>query len=120
MFFQVDPDKCVAFEKNYTNVYIPALRKQVGYLGSKLLRLFPEKVQNEISATKTNFNYQMELMFDTEAHRQLWTKTKEHDAAWPITISYVKSYQWIGYDVVGIDQVADQLGSRSITTENNK
>jgi mannose-6-phosphate isomerase-like protein (cupin superfamily) len=117
MFFQVDPDKCVAFEKNYTEVYIPALRKQVGYMGSKLLRLFPEKVQNDISAAKTQYNYEMELMFDTEGHRQMWTKTKEHDAAWPKTISYVKSYQWIGYDVVGLDQVSDQLGSRSITTE---
>jgi mannose-6-phosphate isomerase-like protein (cupin superfamily) len=120
MFFQVDPDKCEAFEKNYTNVYIPALRKQVGYLGSKLLRLFPEKVQNDISAAKTNFNYQMELMFDTEEHRKLWVKTQEHNVAWSLTTALVKSFEWSGYDVVGMDQVADPLGSRSLTTENNK
>jgi mannose-6-phosphate isomerase-like protein (cupin superfamily) len=117
MFFQVDPDKCKAFEKNYTNVYIPALRKQIGYLGSKLLRVFPEDVAKGIQAANTQYNYEMELMFDTEAHRQLWVKTKEHDNAWPLTIAYVKSYQWIGYDVVGLDQTTDQLGSRSITTE---
>ena len=120
MFFEVDPDKCEAFEKNYTDVYVPALRKQVGYLGSKLIRLFPENVAKGIGAATTKFNYQMELMFDTEAHRQLWTKTKEHDAAWPQTTSFAKSFEWRGYDVVGMDQVTDPLGSRSLTTEDNK
>ena len=117
MFFQVDPDKFDAFQKNYTEVYIPALRKQVGYLGSKLLRMFPENIENSIGGAKSNFNFQMELMFDTEEHRQMWTKTKEHDYAWPKTIEGVKSYEWKGYDVVGLDQVSDQLGVRSITTE---
>jgi mannose-6-phosphate isomerase-like protein (cupin superfamily) len=120
MFFEVDPDKCEAFEKNYTDVYVPALRKQVGYLGSKLIHLFPENVAKGIGAAATKFNYQMELMFDTEAHRQQWTKTKEHDAAWPQTTSFVKSFEWRGYDVVGMDQVTDPLGNRSLTTEDNK
>ena len=37
MFFEVEPKNFEAFEKNYTEVYVPALRKQVGYMGSKLM-----------------------------------------------------------------------------------
>ena len=32
MFFEVEPANYAAFEKNYIDVYVPALRKQAGYL----------------------------------------------------------------------------------------
>ena len=109
MFFEVDPAKGKAFEQNYTDVYVPALRKQVGYLGSRLLRVFPADVAKKISAAETKFNYQMELIFDSEEHRQIWTKTKEHDIAWPLTTAFVKSFEWKGFNIVGIDQVTNLL-----------
>jgi antibiotic biosynthesis monooxygenase (ABM) superfamily enzyme len=107
MFFEVDPDKCKGFEQDYQDSYVPALRKQAGYIGSKLLRLFPEEVAKEISAAETKYNYQMELLFDTEENRRKWVKSPEHVAAWPQAVSFVKSYEWKGYDVAGIDQVTD-------------
>jgi mannose-6-phosphate isomerase-like protein (cupin superfamily) len=117
MFFEVDPVNFEAFEKNYIDVYVPALRKQVGYMGSKLLRRFPDDFSKKIGSPDTKFNFEMELMFDTEEHRQMWTKTKEHDYAWPKTAALAKTYQWIGYDVVGMDQVSDPMGKRNMTTE---
>jgi len=117
MFFEVDPANFEAFERNYIDVYVPALRKQVGYLGSKLIRRFPDDFSKKIGSPETRFNFEMELMFDTEEHRQIWTKTKEHDYAWPKTAELAKSYQWFGYDVVGMDQAADPLGKRNVTTE---
>jgi hypothetical protein len=86
-------------------------------MGSKLLRRFPDDFSKKIGSPNTKFNFEMELMFDTEEHRQMWTKTKEHDYAWPKTAALSKSFQWIGYDVVGMDQVSDPVGSRSMTTE---
>ncbi|MBG0859525.1 MAG: cupin domain-containing protein [Bacteroidales bacterium] len=117
MFFEVDPVNFGAFEKNYIDVYVPALRKQVGYMGSKLIRRFPDDFSKKIGSPETRFNFEMELMFDTEEHRQMWTRTKEHDYAWPKTAKLAKSYQWFGYDVVGMDQAADPLGKRNVTTE---
>jgi mannose-6-phosphate isomerase-like protein (cupin superfamily) len=117
MFFEVASEKCEAFELNYSDTYIPALRQQIGYLGSKLDRIYPNDVSKSISAAATKYNYQMELMFDTEEHRQMWTKTQIHTDAWAKTSGMAKSYQWNGYDVVGMDQVSDPIGSRSITTE---
>jgi hypothetical protein len=28
-----------------------------------------------------------------------------------------KSYQWFGYDIVGMDQLSDPLGKRNVTIE---
>ncbi len=117
MFFEVEPGNFEAFEKNYIDVYVPALRKQAGYMGSKLLRRFPDDFSKKIGSPATKFNFEMELMFDTEEHRQMWTKTQEHDYAWPKTAALSKSYQWLGYDIVGMDQVSDPLGTRNMTTE---
>jgi mannose-6-phosphate isomerase-like protein (cupin superfamily) len=117
MFFEVEPQNFAAFEKNYIDVYVPALRKQVGYLGSKLLRIFPADIAKRNGSPETKFTFQMELLFDKEENRVLWTKTKEHNDAWAHTSALAKSYQWLGYDVVGMDQVADPLGMRNMTTE---
>jgi uncharacterized cupin superfamily protein len=117
MFFEVEPDKAAAFEKNYTDVYVPALRQQVGYLGSSLMRRFPDDISKKIGSPDTRFNYEMELIFDTEEHRQLWVKAEVHVAAWAKTAALAKSYQWFGYDVVGMDQVSDPLGKRPMTLE---
>lgn len=119
MFFEVDPTNFEAFEKNYIDVYVVALRKQLGYLGSRLLRRFPDDFSKKIGSPETRFNFEMELLFDTEEHRQMWTKTQEHDYAWAKTSAMAKSYQWFGYDVVGMDQVADPMGKRNMTTEKN-
>jgi mannose-6-phosphate isomerase-like protein (cupin superfamily) len=117
MFFEVEPANYAAFEKNYIDVYVPALRKQVGYLGSKLLRIFPPDVTKRNGSPESKFTFEMELMFEKEEQRVAWTKTQEHDAAWAKTVAFAKSYQWIGYDVVGMDQVADPYGKRNMTVE---
>ena len=117
MYFEVEPQNFAAFEKNYIDVYVTALRKQVGYLGSKLLRIFPADVTKKNGSPESKFTYEMELMFDKESNRVLWTKTKEHDDAWAKTSGMAKSYQWLGYDVVGMDQVVDPIGKRNITIE---
>jgi hypothetical protein len=117
MFFEVAEEDFVAFETNYIDVYVPALRKQIGYMGSKLLRTFPPDVLRRAGSPSTKYTFQMELLFDTEEHRIMWTKTPEHDDAWAKTSALAKSFEWIGYDVVGMDQVSDPLGERNLTTE---
>jgi mannose-6-phosphate isomerase-like protein (cupin superfamily) len=117
MFFEVEPANFAAFEKNYINVYVPALRRQVGYMGSKLLRVFPADVTKRNGSPEQKFTFEMELMFEKEEQRVAWTKTKEHDVAWASTVAFAKSFQWIGYDVVGMDQVADPMGKRNMTVE---
>ena len=104
IYFKVSKKRAADFEKMYVQSYVPALRKQQGYLRSKLLRVFPEKVAREIDAAPTEFNYQMELVFDTEENRRRWVASKEHATAWPLASGMAQKFAWRGYDVVGKDQ----------------
>ncbi len=101
IYFAVSPDNTGAFESMYANAYVPAMQDQVGYQGSTLLRLFPTAVSQEIGASPTPFNYQMELRFDTEANRQKWANSSEHAVVWPLAQELASEVAWRGYDIVG-------------------
>ncbi|MBN2864334.1 MAG: hypothetical protein JXN62_14290, partial [Bacteroidales bacterium] len=84
MFFKVSEGKSTAFERMYADVYVPALRKQQGYIGSSLQRLFSQRIATEISAAPSDFKYQMELIFESEELRRKWVASPEHqNTAWP-------------------------------------
>lgn len=98
--FQVSLEKAKDFEAMYRDVYVPALDKQRGYIRSNLLHLFPKETAAEIEAEPTDFNYQMELVFDTEENRRKWVDSPEHQQAWPVAEALVRKAAWRGYDVV--------------------
>lgn len=66
MDFVVPKENAVAFEKMYYSVYVPAMTVQEGYLSSKLLRLFSDETAKAIQAEPSNYNYQIQISFDTE------------------------------------------------------
>ena len=76
MDFVVPKENAEAFEKMYTSVYVPAMTVQQGYLGSKLLRVFPENVEKEIQGEATAYNYQIQISFDTEENRRKWVASE--------------------------------------------
>ena len=101
IYFAVPEEKGGAFEAMFAETYVPALKKQVGYQGSTLLRIFAPAVSQEIGAAETPFNYQMELRFDSEANRRLWVASPEHGAAWSQAQALASDVAWRGYDVAG-------------------
>lgn len=103
MDFVVPKENSEAFEKMYHSIYVPAMRVQKGYVGSKLLRLFPENISKEIQAEPTNFNYTIQISFATEEDRRKWVASPQHQIAWPAAAALVKEYKWRGYDVMGDD-----------------
>jgi mannose-6-phosphate isomerase-like protein (cupin superfamily) len=103
MDFVVPKENADAFEKMYHSVYVPAMTVQQGYLGSKLLRLYPENISTEIQAEPTTYNYQIQISFDTEQNRRKWVASNQHQIAWPSAAELVKEYKWRGYDVMGDD-----------------
>ncbi len=102
MDFIVTPEKSAAFEKMYTEVYVPALKQQKGYLGSKLYRLYAPALAKQIQAEATTYNYQLQIFFDTEANRMNWVRSDIHQkTAWPSAAKLADDhYKWRGYDVV--------------------
>lgn len=106
MDFVVEKKNAAAFEKMYTSIYVPAMRKQVGYLESKLIRIYPAATEKKIEGETTNYNYQLQLSFDTEANRMKWVHSVEHQkTAWPAAVKLAKTFKWRGYDVIGDDNV---------------
>ncbi len=104
MEFVVPKENAEAFEKMYYSIYVPAMKVQTGYLGSKLLRLFPENRSKEIQAEPTTYNYQIQISFDTEENRRKWVASKQHDIAWPAASGLATQFKWKGYDVMGDDE----------------
>ena len=104
IYFDVAPEQAQAFERMYADVYVPALRKQTGYLSSRLLRLFPPQVTQEIGAEPTEYNFQIELVFDTEENRRRWAASADHQAAWPQATGLAHKAAWRGYDIAGSDR----------------
>lgn len=103
MDFVVAKENAEAFEKMYYSIYVPAMTVQQGYLGSKLLRLFPEKLSKEIEAEQTNHNYQIQISFDAEENRRKWVASSQHQIAWPAATALAKEFKWRGYAVMGDD-----------------
>lgn len=103
MDFVVPKENSEAFEKMYSSIYVPAMKVQKGYLGSKLLRLFPDALAKEIQAEQTNYNYAIQISFDTEENRRLWVASDQHQIAWPAASKLAKEFKWRGYDVLGED-----------------
>ena len=104
IYFKVAEERAEEFERMYAESYVPAMRKQQGYLRSNLLRLFRKDVAEEIEASPTEFNYQMQLVFDTEENRRKWVASKEHETAWPLASSMAEKFSWRGFDVVAKDR----------------
>lgn len=103
MDFVVPKENAEAFEKMYHSIYVPAMTVQQGYVGSKLLRLFPEDVAKTIQAEPTTYNYSIQISFDTEENRRKWVASPQHQIAWPAASSLAKEFKWRGYDVMGDD-----------------
>jgi heme-degrading monooxygenase HmoA len=103
MDFVVPKENAEAFEKMYASIYVPAMTVQQGYLGSKLLRLFPDNLAKEIQAEATTYNYQIQISFDTEENRRKWVASPQHQIAWPAATGLAKEYKWRGYEVMGDD-----------------
>jgi antibiotic biosynthesis monooxygenase (ABM) superfamily enzyme len=101
--FAVADANAAAFERLYEQVYVPALRKQAGYVRSQLLRVFPPQVAQELGALSDAFNYQMQLVFDSEENRRRWVASAEHDSAWPQASGLADAVGWRGFDVAGLD-----------------
>lgn len=105
IFFDVNDVHGAAFEAMYREVYVPALRKQQGYIRSSLLRVFPPNLADEIRAAPSQHTYQLELVFDTEENRRRWVASAEHQAAWPQAAALAQNVTHRAYDIACEDRV---------------
>jgi heme-degrading monooxygenase HmoA len=100
LHFQVQADQRGAFEQAFTDVFAPAISKQKGFQSLKLLRLYAPEVIAEIEASPTEYQYQINFTFESEAARRVWATSPEHDVAWPKLSALSTKFFWRGYDLL--------------------
>ena len=100
LHFQVEPTKCAEFEAAYAEVFAPAISRQKGFQSLKLLRLYAPAVIAEIEASPTEYNYQLNFTFESEAARRVWATSADHDVAWPKLSALTTKFLWRGYDLL--------------------
>ena len=98
--FEVAPERQPAFEAAYSAIFLPALRKQKGFVSARFARLYPPSQIAEIQAAPTEFNYQVNFLFESEAQRRAWAASADHDVAWPAFSSLARQATWRGFDLL--------------------
>jgi len=100
LHFQVDAAKRAEFERAYAQIFAPAISKQKGFQSLKLLRLYSAAALAEIEATPTEYDYQINFTFESEAARRVWATSADHDLAWPKLSALATKFFWRGYDLL--------------------
>jgi heme-degrading monooxygenase HmoA len=100
LHFEVAEGKRAEFEKTYAEVFKPALSKQKGFQSVKFFRFYAPAQAAEIEASPTEYNYQINFVFDSEADRRVWAKSPDHDVAWPKISALATKFLWRGYDLL--------------------
>ena len=100
LHFQVDPQKRADFERAYAEIFAPTISKQLGFQSLKLLRLYAPEQIAEIDASPTEYEYQIDFTFESEAARRVWATSPDHDVAWPELSALTKKFFWRGYDLL--------------------
>ena len=100
LHFQVDAERREEFEQAFATVFAPAISKQKGFQSLKLLRLYSPAALAEIGASPTEYDYQINFTFESEAARRVWATSADHDVAWPKLSSITKKFFWRGYDLL--------------------
>ena len=101
LHFQVDESKRDAFEKAYAELFAPAISKQAGFQSLRFLKLYTPAALKEIEASPTEYDYQINFTFESEAARRKWATSADHDVAWPGLSALTTKFFWRGYDVIG-------------------
>jgi len=100
LHFQVDAAKRAEFEQAYAQIFAPAISKQKGFQSLKLLRLYSATALAEIEASATEYDYQINFTFESEAARRVWATSADHDVAWPKLSAIASKFFWRGYDLL--------------------
>jgi heme-degrading monooxygenase HmoA len=97
-----------AFEKMIDRVYGPALAKQQGFAGYRLLREYSDAERKRIEATSDGYNFILELIFETEDLRVKWVASPEHDPAFEEAKKLADPITHNGYHVVQDTRLAQK------------
>lgn len=87
-------------ERIYRDDYVPAITIQKGFRGTTLLRPYDPETNARIAGQPANFDYEINITFDSEPDRMRWATGPEHVVCWPKMEALCEKIEWEGFDVV--------------------
>jgi heme-degrading monooxygenase HmoA len=92
----VDAAKEQEMLHNFKQIFLPAAKKQPGYIDVKMLKL-RQVLQGSMPQT---VNYRFVLTYATEEQRKKWVETATHKRVWPTVENTLKTknYTVVLYD----------------------
>lgn len=100
LHFQVEPQQWPEFERAFAEVFAPAISRQQGFGSLKLLRQYRPEMRAEIAANASEYQYQINFTFESEAARRVWATSADHDLAWLKLSALTTKFFWRGYDLL--------------------
>jgi len=94
----VDPRKETEFVHYFETVYRPTGKKFKGYIDLNILKL--QAVL--LGTAPPGLNYRFSITYETEALRQEWINSDEHQVVWPTLQSFLTSdkFDFLLFDVI--------------------
>ena len=100
IYLQVKVGREADLEDLYREVYVPAITVQPGFRSTTLLRSFGPEITAAIGASG-DWNYEIDIVFETEENRQGWAAGPEHTMAWPKIVDLCDQITWQGFGLLG-------------------
>ena len=97
IYLQVMPNHAAEFERIYREVYVPAISTQRGFQHTALLRTYAPDRSATIEG-RQDWEYEIDIMFETEEHRRTWAAGPEHAQVWPLVEAMCGRITWQGFD----------------------
>lgn len=85
----VRPDQGGALERLYREVYVPAITKQEGFRSTTLLHSYDSETE-----------YEIDIAFDSEAQRQAWAASADHESTWPQVVALCSTFSAQGFEIL--------------------
>jgi antibiotic biosynthesis monooxygenase (ABM) superfamily enzyme len=100
IYLKAKPGKQAEIEQSYRADYVPAITVQKGFRGTVLLRPYDPATNQRIGGNAAQFDYEINIAFDTEEQRMAWATGPEHQVCWPKMEALCERIEWEGFDVV--------------------
>jgi hypothetical protein len=100
IYLLAKPGQQAAIEQSYRTEYVPAITVQQGFRGTTLLKPFPPEINSRIGGNAAQFDYEINIIFDTEEQRVAWVAGPEHQVCWPKMEALCQKIEWEGFDVI--------------------
>src|SRR3954463_9114868 len=100
IYLTAKPGQQAELERVYREAYVPAITVQGGYRSTTLLRPYDAETAGRIGGQRPDYDYEINIAFDTEAQRMAWATGPEHQVCWPLVEALCDAIRWAGFDVV--------------------